>query len=205
MNFPALMLGGLLNLGFLFGCTPSADEVKHETLEYKLNVERDSQTYVLEIKKGDLFIGINPVFYGGGRGGCLIEIYDEKSEDEAVKIMLELHDNGKSNFYAGEMRVNTPDFFMKFNKKQDKTEDEIYCKSWHVNGKLYDQFFTIIDSDGDGNPETIYYGEDKTIKLYSDKKTSLEKHKDIIAGAIESFLKSQKYINEIGDIESLKL
>jgi len=211
LKFPALVFCGLSSLG-LFNCISIPENIR-EPLECKLDIGRKSQTYVFELKKGDFFAGVNPI-YDGEKGGFLLEIRNKKG-DEFVKAMFEIYeDKSGSDSYAGEMRIDTPDFFLKFNKKyesENKTEskDKIYCRWWHINVKLYNQFFTGVDADGDGNLDRIYNEKNKLIELYSTPKkfkglSPFEKDKDIIAKVIETFEKSKKYMMDyVGDLESI--
>lgn len=206
IHFPALVLCSLLSLG-LFNCA-SAPEIKKEerkTLVSKLDIEREHNTYTLEIKKGNLFVGINPVRDADGKAGYILEIYDERGENECLDMMLEVYEDkmeifdgvinknrlASTNCYAGEIRIQTPEFYMKFNKTYKiNGKEKVFSEWWHVNGKIYDKYSTIIDIDGDGNPERIFYG-DKEIELFGNK--NLEKEKDIIAKGMTLFLKAQKY------------
>lgn len=206
INFPALALCSFLSLG-LFNCASNLPPApKREKLESRLDVERKSNTYTLELRKGNMFIGINPIKSSAdGIGGYIIKIYDKKGENEFIDMMFEIYEApfeifdevidknrlASTNCYAGEIRIQIPDFYIKFNKKYDiKGKGKVFSEWWHVYGKIYDKDSTIMDIDGDGNPERIFYG-DKEIELFGNK--NLEKNKDIIASGMKLFFKAREY------------
>lgn len=221
INLPALAFCGLLNLG-IFNCA-SAPEVKKETLEFKLDAERISQSYTLDIKKGNLSIGINPVRYEDGKAGYIIGIYDRKSENEYIDMIFEIYEDrfeiddtitkkkrlAPTNCYAGEIKIKTPEFYMVINKKYEtKGNEKVFSKWWHVYGNIYGKYTTIIDTDGDGNPERLFY-KDNQIELYGNKNPKnvkfLGKNKDMIAGGIKLFEGAKKYfLDSVGDFEEIK-
>ncbi|MCL5018498.1 MAG: hypothetical protein M1416_01885, partial [Candidatus Pacearchaeota archaeon] len=171
--------------------------------------ERKFQTYTLQFRIDNFFIGINPVKSSeAGTGGYLIEIYEEKSPSENIRRIFEVDETpveifdeiikkkrmSNTNCYAAQIEANTPEFDIIFNKTYGlKGKEKVYRRWWHVHGKVYGNFTSIIDIDGDGNPDRISYG-DKTLELYSGK--SFEKNKDMIAGGIKLFEKARKYFAE---------
>jgi hypothetical protein len=223
INIPLFALCGALGLG-LFNCT-SPPAPRHDTLEWKLDLERESQTYVLEMKKDNLFVGITPIKSADDRAGYIMGIYDKKGKDESINMTFEIYANSfeifdefikksrmsTTNCYSGQITIQTPEFNMVWNKKYEVIGNKKTYSQWtHVYGDVCGKNLTIIDFDGDGNPERIYYDEDSCIKLYPDKKDartlkSLEKNKDFIIGGLRLFENAKKYFSEnVGNFEEIK-
>ena len=200
---------------------------KRNFLEQKLDETRGMQNYTMEIKKGDLFVGINPVRYNNGKAGYIMEIRDKRGNNEYIDTMLEVYEDkamiydktiGKNrlagiNCYAEEIKIQTPAFWATFNKSCQMINNKKEFSEWtHVYGKVFGRDVTIIDIDGDKKPDSVFFGgklipinPDKKLEKMKLEKMPAEGNERIIEESTRLFDRAQKYFSEnVGSFEEIK-
>jgi hypothetical protein len=227
--FHALALGAFI-VGNVASCIsssamPEAKEPKREPLECRLDEERSSQNYTLELEKGDLSLGINPVRYNDGKAGYIMNIRDKRGENEYIDTMLEVYEDkikiydktlGKnrmtgSNCYAEEIKIKAEDFYARFNKSCRLINNKKVDSEWtHVYGDVCGKEVTVIDRDGDKKPDSVSF-DDNLIEINQGRKISgfnklpAEKNKEIIDESTKLFDRAQEYFSEnVGSFGRIK-
>jgi len=180
-----------------FGCaTKPVVKEEPKKFEYKINLENgNSSPFLFELMKQGFSVEFNPYLCGDENSIAYFQINDWQADNDFINILINFYrDNSESPIqYDMQIQIVNPDFDMFVNRKW--RNDLKHSDSLQINGVLYGKSVYLRDYNGDGNLDSLFYGENEV--------GFSKKNKDIITGCFELYECCKRHLKDLGSLENL--